>query len=221
VADGSTRPPTQVVVRKRSRRVATFLRRLRALLVTVVLVAVVCFLLAAANVVQHGRRDDARTADVILVLGAAQFDGRPQAYLTARLEHARDLYRSGTAPRIVTVGGKRPGDRFTEAEAGREWLTARGVPDSAVVPVGTGSDTLASVEAVADVMRRHRWRSAVVVTDPWHELRSTTMLGDQGITTYGSPTRTGPSVDGLGVKIRYISREAVAYLAYMTRHQLG
>ena len=94
------------------------------------------------------------------------------------------------------------------------------MPTGDVVPVGQGSDTLASVDAVAAVMRRHHWRSAVVVTDPWHELRSTTMLGDQGITTYGSPTRTGPSVDGLSVKVRYVSREALAYLAYMARHQL-
>lgn len=190
------------------------LRAVRTLVVVLVLVAAVVAVLTAAAVVRHGRTDDARRADAIVVLGAAQFDGRPQDYLVARLQHARDLFEAGTAPRIVTLGGKQPGDRFTEGEAGREWLVQHGVPADAVVAVGEGNDTLESIRSAADRFDREGWRTAVVVTDPWHELRSTTMLNDSGVTAFGSPTPSGPSVDGLGVEVRYVARETVAFLAY-------
>lgn len=178
--------------------------------------ALVVLGVTAARVVQAGRTDEAHSADAILVLGAAQFDGRPQDYLAARLEHAQRLYEAGTSTRIITVGGNQPGDRFTEAEAGQQYLVGHGVPAGRILPVGEGNDTLQSIQAAADVMREHHWGSALVVTDPWHELRSTAMLGDQELTAYGSPTTQGPSVDGTSVKVRYVARETVAYLAYQT-----
>ncbi|MGN6299887.1 MAG: YdcF family protein [Angustibacter sp.] len=195
-------------------RAPAALRAVRTVVVGLVVLLAVVLVLTAATVVQHGRSDDARQADAIVVLGAAQFDGRPQEYLVARLQHAQELFDSGTAPRIVTLGGKQPGDRFTEGQAGRQWLLDHGVPASAVVAVGEGNDTLESVRAAAAVFDRNGWTSAVVVTDPWHELRSTTMFSDAGVTAYGSPTPTGPSVDGTAVKVRYVARETVAVVAY-------
>jgi uncharacterized SAM-binding protein YcdF (DUF218 family) len=194
------------------------LRVLGALVVVLLLVLGV----TAARVVATGRDDDApaggsRTADAILVLGAAQFDGRPQEYLAARLDHARDLYRAGTATRVLTLGGRQPGDRFTEADAGQSYLVKEGVPADRILRVGEGNDTLVSLQSAARLMRDRGWDSAVVVTDPWHELRSTTMLRDQGITAYGSPTREGPSVAGATVPVRYVARETLAYLAYVVR----
>jgi uncharacterized SAM-binding protein YcdF (DUF218 family) len=179
----------------------------------------------AARVVLAARGNDAQTAtkraaDAIVVLGAAQFDGRPQEYLVARLEHARSLYRAGTASRILTLGGKRPGDRFTEADAGQAWLVQHGVPEQRILRVGEGNDTLQSVEAAARLMHDRGWDSALVVTDPWHELRSTAMLRDQGVTAYAAPTSTGPSVGGTAVTVRYVTRETVAYLAYVGRRAL-
>jgi uncharacterized SAM-binding protein YcdF (DUF218 family) len=179
-----------------------------------VVAGVLLFTLSAALVVKHGRTDDARAADAVVVLGAAQFDGRPGPYLLARLEHALELYRSGTAKRLVTVGGNQPGDRFTEASAGREWLIAHGVPAADVLAVQQGTDTLESLKAAAAVFDDHGWHSAVVVTDRWHELRSTTMLDDQGITSFGSPTPTGPSVASPFADAKYVVREAAGYLAY-------
>ena len=186
-------------------------------LLLVLALAVVTVGVTAARVWQAGNDDRAREVDALVVLGAAQFDGVPQDVLRARLEHAQELYASGTAPRILTVGGKLAGDRFTEADAGQNYLVEHGVPATNILPVGVGSDTLDSMKAVAAVMKERGWDSAVVVTDPWHELRATSMLADQGITVYGSPTTTGPSVQGNGVKVRYVVRESVAYLAY----QLG
>ena len=158
-------------------------------------------------------RQDARPAsDAIVVLGASQFDGRPSSVLEARLEHAKELYDDGVAPRVVTVGGSAPGDRFTEAQAGRAYLQDRDVPD--VVAVGEGRDTLQSLEALRREMDAQGWRSAVLVTDPWHALRSERMARDLGIEAESSPTRRGPSVRTRATEVRYIARETAAYLFY-------
>lgn len=180
-----------------------------ALLVLLVVAAVTAVRIAAAA--QH---DDRPVSDVIVVLGAAQFNGRPGPYLTPRLQHAADLYAAGVAPVVLTTGGSQPGDDFTEAEAGRAWLVEHGVPSASVVAIGQGSDTLRSVRAAAAVMDERGWHTAVAVTDPWHTLRVTAMLDDEGVDAVGSPTRTGPSNDGLWAAGRYTARETVGYLYY-------
>jgi uncharacterized SAM-binding protein YcdF (DUF218 family) len=114
----------------------------------------------------------------------------------------------------VTVGGSRPGDRFTEAQAGANWLTARGIAKADVVVVGQGGDTLSSMRAAATSFAQHGWRSAVLVTDPWHSLRSRSIADDLGIRAQTSPSRTGPAVHSRGTEVRYVLREATAYLYY-------
>jgi uncharacterized SAM-binding protein YcdF (DUF218 family) len=158
------------------------------------------------------RGDDRRVSDVIVVLGASQYDGRPSSVLEARLEHAEELWREGVAPRIITVGGGREGDRFTEAAAGKNYLAKQGVSD--VIAVEKGSDTLESIEAVEAEMDRRGWSTAVLVTDPWHSLRSRRMATDHGIDAVTSPTRSGPSVRTRGTQARYIARETAGYLYY-------
>lgn len=191
------------------RRVLEVVRRLVAALVLVALVVVGG---TALRVWQVARTDDRRASDAIVVLGASQFDGRPSSVFEARLEHARALYAAGVAPRVVTVGGSAPGDRFTEAAAGRTYLEAHGVPD--VVAVGEGRDTLQSLQALDRTMTAQGWHSAVLVTDPWHELRSRRMATDLGIDAVASPTRSGPSVRTRGTEVRYVARETAGYLYY-------
>ena len=98
---------------------------------------------------QVARIDDRDHADVVVVLGAAKYNGEPSPVLSARLDHAARLWRDGVAPTIVTVGGRRDGDVYTEAEAGQSYLTSYGVPEDAVVAVGEGGDTLESLRVVA------------------------------------------------------------------------
>lgn len=191
----------------------------RRIVALVLLVVVVVLGVTAFRVWYVARHDDRTHRQVIVVLGASQFDGRPSEVFQARLDHAAALYRSGVAPRVVTVGGSRPGDRFTEGEAGRNYLVAHGVPSSAVIAVGTGSDTLSSLRAVATTMKRHGWHAAVLVTDPWHELRSRAMATDQGLIVGTSPTRSGPAVRTRGTEARYIARETLAYLYYKLFHR--
>jgi uncharacterized SAM-binding protein YcdF (DUF218 family) len=167
---------------------------------------------------QVARVDDRAPADVVVVLGAAQYDGTPSAVLSSRLDHAARLWRSGVAPVIVTVGGRRAGDTYTEAEAGRSYLTSYGVPGNAVVAIGEGRDTLESLQAVARQAGPAGWHTAVVVSDPWHSLRARTMADDLGLASWTSPTRSGPIVATRTIQARYIVRESAALLHYRLTH---
>jgi uncharacterized SAM-binding protein YcdF (DUF218 family) len=160
------------------------------------------------------RQDEHPRSDAIVVLGASQFDGRPSQVFAARLDHAIELYRQDVAPRIITVGGKQPGDRFTEARAAHNYLVAHGIDANAILPVERGQDTLQSMRAVAETFRQRDWHSAVLVTDPWHCLRARTMARDEGIDAQTSPERTGPAVDDRGTEVRYVVRETVALIYY-------
>jgi uncharacterized SAM-binding protein YcdF (DUF218 family) len=213
--DAPSRPVQAPAPRRRPRALRWFVRVIAALvLVVALLVGATAF-----RVWQVGRQDHRPHSDALLVLGAAQFDGRPGGYLEARLDHAYDLYQQGIAPRIVTVGGKRAGDRFTEAQAGKMYLETRGVPASVITEVNSGSDTLLSLRAAKKVFTANGWHSVVIVTDPWHSLRSRTMARDLGLTAQTSPTRTGPGNDGGLTEARYIGRETVAYLYYRAFHR--
>lgn len=167
---------------------------------------------------QVARTDDRNHADVVVVLGAAQYDGRPSSILQARLDHAKRLFDQGIAPVVVTVGGRQTGDTFTEAEAGRRYLVDEGLPDGAVFAIETGGDTLGSLQAVAAQARERGWRSAVIVSDPWHSLRARTMARDAGLPAWTSPTRRGPAVQTRQTQARYITRETAAMLYYRLTH---
>lgn len=187
-------------------------KTVRRLLALVVLLVVAVPALTAVSVWWTARGDDRTRSDVIVVLGASQFDGRPSSVFEARLEHAEELYDDDVAPRVVTVGGGQPGDRYTEARAGELYLEEQGVED--VVAVQEGTDTLESLQAVSALMSERGWQTAVLVTDPWHALRSLRMADDAGIQALSSPTRRGPSVRTRGTEVRYIGRETAAYLYY-------
>jgi vancomycin permeability regulator SanA len=192
---------------------------LRALLLIIALIMLVP-LVVAARVWYAARQDSQPRSDAIIVLGAAQYNGRPSPTLEWRLVHALKLYNRGVAPAIVTVGGKRPGDNYTEAVAGRRWLAAHGVPQRDVVAVSAGYDTLTSLEAVGRRYRQLQWDSGVIVTDPWHSLRSRRMAADNGIEAAVSPTRSGPSVQTRDTQFHYIVRETGGYLWYVTAGRL-
>jgi uncharacterized SAM-binding protein YcdF (DUF218 family) len=171
---------------------------------------------SAFRVWQVARVDDRRPVDAVVVLGAAQYDGEPSSIFSWRLRHAQALYEDGLTPLIVTTGGGQVGDAHTEAEAGRDYLVERGVPADAVLVVGEGADTLGSLRAVAAV--GGGWGDVLLVSDPWHSLRSRTMARDLGLDAYTSPTRSGPVVQTRETQLRYILRETAALLFYRLTH---
>ncbi|MGX7827012.1 YdcF family protein [Actinokineospora sp. 24-640] len=168
----------------------------------------------AFRVWQVARVDDRDRADVVVVLGAAQYAGKPSKVLEARLRQAKTLFEQDVAEYVVTGGGRRAGDQFTEAEAGRNWLIARGVPGDRIIDVGEGNDTLGTLKAVAAEVKRRGWSTAVIVSDPWHSLRARTMAGDAGLDAWTSPTHSGPIVQTRETQAKYILRETAALLYY-------
>ena len=168
----------------------------------------------AVNIWWTARQDERPVADAILILGSAQYNGTPSPIFEARLDHALDLYNAGVAPLVITVGGRRAGDLFTEAEAGLSWLAREGIPEEALRAVPDGADTLQSIQAVAALFAEQGLSTAVLVTDPWHALRATRIAQDAGIVASSSPTRQGPAVQTRSTQFRYIVRETAAYLVY-------
>lgn len=168
----------------------------------------------AVNIWWTARQDERPVSDAIVVLGSAQYNGTPSPIFEARLDHALDLYNAGVAPMVITVGGRQTGDSYTEAEAGLLWLGARGIPEEALRAVPDGTDTLKSMRLIAALFASEGLSTAVLVTDPWHAMRSTRMAQDAGIIASSSPTRQGPAVQTRETQIRYIARETAAYLFY-------
>lgn len=149
---------------------------------------------------QEGDRDDQRPAGAIVVLGAAQYDGRPSAVFAARLDHAVALYLSGLAPWFVVTGGKLEGDRTTEAAVARAYAIERGVPADHILMENEGRSTLQSIRSVAVILRDRGIRDALFVSDRSHMLRVLIMARDQGVEAWGSPTPTSPSDTDPGLR---------------------
>ncbi|CAB4900658.1 unannotated protein [freshwater metagenome] len=158
-----------------------------------------------------GRSDQARSVDAIVVLGVAQYDGRPSPQLQARLDHALELWQEGLSPLVITTGGNQPGDRFTEAETSAnyliEGLAGVAVPAESIVQENTGSTTRESLIAVRDIMQSRGLHSVLIVTDPYHSLRSRLIAQDLGLVSFISPTRTSP-LRGASAVSRHV-REAI------------
>jgi uncharacterized SAM-binding protein YcdF (DUF218 family) len=168
-------------------------RRHPVLIAIAALAAAFAFAFAGTGIAvwRAAHTDDASTiehVDAILVLGAAQYDGDPSPVFEGRLEHARLLYEEGKAGTILVLGGGAPGDRTTEAQAGRDWLVSQGVPSDAVVASPIGSTTFESLEAAAAWMSEREMEAAFLVSDPWHNLRIKRMASDLGLEAYASAT---------------------------------
>jgi uncharacterized SAM-binding protein YcdF (DUF218 family) len=151
--------------------------------------------------------------DVIAVLGAAEYDGRPSPVFQGRLEHVLELYRHHFSSTVLTLGGKEQGDVTTEADAGRTWLLGRGMPESSVYAERKGSDTLRSLQAAASFMQAHGMRSVFLVSDPWHNLRIRRMGRDLGLQAYVSATWTSAARSHHTRLDGYV-RETFGYIAY-------
>ena len=173
-----------------------FLRRLIRITIRVGLVtSLVLFVYLSVTFVQvwmASRRDEARRSDAIIVLGAAEYDGRPSPVLAARLDHAIDLYERHIAPVIVVTGGKEPGDRFTEAGASADYLHKHAIPDTAILRETTGRTSWESLEAAARFLENRDMKRVVLVSDPYHSARIKAIAHEVGLDAVTSPTRTSP-----------------------------
>ena len=163
----------------------------------------------------QGQRDERRPADAIVVMGAAQYDGRPSPVFAARIDHAIDLFHEGVAPTLVVTGGKAEGDRTTEAASARAYAISRGVPDHAILLEDQSRTTLESIRGVASIMGEHDLATAVFVSDPSHMLRVLRMASDAGVTGYGSPTTSSPVERDPVARIDAVVHELGALAVYL------
>jgi uncharacterized SAM-binding protein YcdF (DUF218 family) len=165
--------------------------------------------LTMVEIVITGRRDEARPATAIVVLGAAQYVGRPSPVLRARLDHAIALWRAGLAPRMIVTGGRGEGDTTSEAAVSRRYALRRGVPDSAIVLENTGRTTRESLQGVVALMNGQRRRDVILVSDPFHMLRLSILARRLGLVPLTSPTRTSPISRSRDQQWRYVVNESL------------
>ena len=197
-----------------------FFKIIRRVIAAILLVIIAVPLYAVAMTWHAANNPLVRNGDVIVVLGAAQLDGRPGEVLQARLDEAKRIYDLGLAPRIITVGAGAPGDRTTEAASGKYWLTTNGVRSKNVTALEVGRDTWVSTENYVKFMKLKKMKDVIIVTDPFHCRRAMTMANDLGVVATCSPVQTGPnSLDNSGK--RYLIRETGAYLSYVSLGRRG
>jgi uncharacterized SAM-binding protein YcdF (DUF218 family) len=146
----------------------------------------------ARDIRKQSTVDEARPADIIVVLGAAEYRGRPSPVLEGRLNHALFLYLQKMAPLIVTTGGAGGDPVWTEGDVGRTYLSRRGVPSESILVEPEGDSTAYSTAAVVEIMRRRNLRACIVVSDGYHIYRVKRMLESQGLEVYGSPRPSVP-----------------------------
>lgn len=178
-------------------------------LATVMLISIAY---VSARIWRQSTRDEAQAADIILVLGAAEYRGRPSPVLKARLDHALELYQRRLAPRILTTGGAGGDPIFTEGGVGRSYLMSQGVPSEAIVAETEAESTVESTAMAGEIMHRMGLRSVIVVSDGYHIYRVKKMLQFRGLKVYGSP-RKERATDSLHEGWNYV-KQAIGYLLW-------
>lgn len=184
-------------------------RRILQAGLVLLLIAVGYALVSFWQVWSTGRSDEARAVDAIVVMGAAQYDGRPSPQLAARLDHAVDLWNDGLAPVVIVTGGNQEGDRFTEASTSAAYLVERGVPSSAIVQEDAGSTTHDSLDR-ARALVDESIETVLIVTDPYHALRSKLTAEEVGFTAYVSPAPNSVVVGGTELRRELAEAAGVA-----------
>jgi uncharacterized SAM-binding protein YcdF (DUF218 family) len=196
---------------KRPRRGARLLRRTLAVLA---LGLVGAWVASALTVLWFASRDRARPAHAIIVMGAAQYQGRPSPVLRSRLDHAVGLYAQEFAPRVVLTGGVAEGDIESEAAVSRAYVMRAGVPDTALLTENDGRTSSQSMRAVARLLHARGLDSVIVVSDPFHVFRASLLARRHGLTPVTSPTRT----DGV---LRRVARQPAYFLGETVKAPLA
>jgi uncharacterized SAM-binding protein YcdF (DUF218 family) len=195
------------------------IRGMRRVLLGLLVLVLAYFAVATTLVARWMGKDERPRVDAIVVLGAAQYDGRPSAIYRARLEHALNLYTGGVAPLLVFTGGKERGDRFTEGGSGARWALEQGVPASAVLAEEKSRTTYQNLAGAKRALERHtpagRRPRVVIVSDPFHMFRAVQQAADLGLEAYPSPTRTSP-LSASRIKLtESVLREDLAIAGYL------
>ena len=206
---------------KRSAQAKRALVIARRVLTVIVVAMFVLWASSAAAVLVWSSRDEAQPAQVIVVLGAAQYAGKPSPVLRARLDHALDLWDRHLASLLILTGGTGAGDTTSEAAVGRNYARKHGVPDSAILVENEGRTTSESMRAVAGMLEVRGLQTALLVSDPFHMWRLRILARRFGFTPYTSPTQTSPISPNREERWKYIFSESLkAPLAFLFERKL-
>jgi uncharacterized SAM-binding protein YcdF (DUF218 family) len=193
----------------------------RRILTIVVVTVFVLWAISAAAVMVWSSRDEAQPAQAIVVLGAAQYAGRPSPVLRARLDHALDLWRRHLGKLLILTGGTGVGDTTSEAAVGRTYAIRHGVPDTVILMETEGRTTSESMRAVAGMLEARGLQTALLVSDPFHMLRLRILARRFGFTPYTSPTQTSPISPNREQRWKYIFSESIkAPLAFFIERKM-
>ncbi|MEO8578774.1 MAG: YdcF family protein [Gemmatimonadales bacterium] len=194
---------------------------IRRLLTVAVVAVFTVWVISATAVLVWSSRDEARPAHAIVVLGAAQYSGKPSPVLRARLNHALDLWNRRLAALLILTGGTGSGDTTSEAAVGRTYARKHGVPDSAILVENEGRTTSESMRAVAAMLEVRGLQTALLVSDPFHMLRLRILARRFGFTPYTSPTQTSPISPNREERWKYIFSESLkAPMAFFFERKL-
>lgn len=206
---------------KRAARAKRAVKIVRRILTVTVVAAFAVWIASATAVLIWSSRDEAQPAQAIVVLGAAQYAGKPSPVLRARLDHALDLWNRHLASLLILTGGTGAGDTTSEAAVGRNYARKHGVPDSAILVENEGRTTSESMRAVAGMLEVRGLQTALLVSDPFHMLRLRILARRFGFTPYTSPTQTSPISPNREARWKYIFSESLkAPLAFFFERKL-
>ena len=187
--------------------------RIKRIVLFVVGALLLFYIVSCIRIVQQARRDEARPADAIVVLGAAEYAGRPSPVFRARLDHAYELFDKKLAPVVIVSGGSGKDPTFTEGGVGRDYLMSRGIGDRHLIAETQGDNTAESSERVAGIMRANGWTSCIAVSDAYHLFRIKRMMERQGVTVYGAPRPENRPLSGWQ-KMRIQMKEVLSYTVW-------
>lgn len=176
------------------------------------------FIVSAAlfsQIIYFSKQDFASQADAIVVLGAAQYAGKPSPVLKARLDHAYDLFQQKLAPIVITTGGTHPGEKFSEGEVGKKYLENRGIAAEKILAETESLTTKQNLSRVYDIAKTKNLKIIIAVSDPFHMYRATLIAKKLGLTTLSSPTKTSPISDNVFLELQFMLREMGLVVAHI------
>lgn len=166
------------------------------------------------RIVRQSEKDESRSADAIVVFGAAEYVGRPSPVFKARLDHAADLFRKGLAPVVITTGGAGADPKFNEGAVGREYLKSLGIPDDHLIAETQSTDTAESARRVSTIMHANHMNTCLAVSDGYHIFRIKQMLAREGVTAYGAP-RPNSKPQSFGKRNEAVLHEIASYTLWL------
>ncbi len=180
------------------------------------------YVLVLYVLIRHtAHQDEAQPADIILVFGAAQYNGRPSPVFKARLDHTAILFKQNLAGKIMTTGGHGVDSHFTEAEVGRKYLVKQSIPENSIFVEPTSLTTLESIQRFLEFLRAQNMNKVIAVSDGFHLFRIKRIFQDHNVTVFGSPARNSPIESSLRSRVWASLREVFVYTGYMAQKKFG